>query len=77
MPDAQAAEDMEQYLLRSLGPIKPDPQFVGKLRTRLITPPNVVLEKRTNYAAALAIIGIGLFGGVLAVWLLKRLFSRS
>lgn len=67
--------EIENELLQSLNPVSPDPIFVTRLEERLKTPPRIVLE-RNSLLGAYLVIALGLFGGVLLVWLLQVIFSR-
>jgi hypothetical protein len=63
---------LEEQLRMSLNPINPDPEFVHRLRTRLVSRPNITVEQRPGVPVFI-IIACGLFSGALLVWLLRRL----
>lgn len=70
-PDSLAG--LEQQLQVSLHRVEPDPQFVRVLQRRLTDVPAVTLEK-SSHLWAMLIVGLGLFGGALLFWLLRRLW---
>jgi len=68
----QDFSDMEEQLQRSFQPVQPNPEFVNRLRTRLVASPRVILEPRFPWAALL-VIAVGLATGVYLVWLLQKI----
>ncbi len=68
---------LEQRLFSALNPVQVNPEFVDSLKVRLTSAPGVTVERRTDLAAAV-VIGLGLFTGVFAVWMLlmARYFFR-
>lgn len=62
---------LEKRLTDVLKPIKPNPEFVGRLKTTLGNKSAVVIE-RTTHTIAYLVIGAGLFSGALLMWLLRR-----
>ncbi|MDZ4158261.1 MAG: hypothetical protein U1B80_00600 [Anaerolineaceae bacterium] len=63
--------EIENTLQSVLNPVRPDPEFVRRLHTRLTTPAGVVLEKHPASRAFLtALIGFSI--GLLMLWLLQR-----
>lgn len=64
----------EHFLSDSLGEVKPDPEFVGQLRRRLAKQHEVELEYPRLFTAY-AVLGVGLFSGVLLFWILSQLFK--
>ncbi len=55
--------------------VKPREHYIDKLKQQLLTKPNIFLEKRPKSTAWILII-LGLFGGVIALWLAKK-FSKE
>lgn len=70
-----SAEAMESQLEAALGLLSPRPEFVQRLKTRLTSEPEVVIDEHRNQAAAFVIATIGLFSGAFLVWLVY--FIRS
>lgn len=66
---------MENYLQSSLGPVDPNPEFIKKLRLRLMEKPAISLEKR-SLQEIFVLLGAGLFLGVILAWLF-RLIRRG
>ncbi len=66
-----ALTDFEGTLQSILNPVRPDPEFVQRLRQRLTTPAAVVLERHPVSWAFLTLLG-GLALGVVLVWFLQR-----
>mgnify|MGYP007094539447 CR=1 FL=1 len=62
---------MENSLLFNLKPVQPDPEFIKKLRMRLIGSKNIYIEKQ-NYQLSFILLSVGLFIGALLVWLFRR-----
>ena len=67
--------DIENELLSSLSPVKPDPIFVTRLEQRLKTQPRIVLEKNSLLGAYL-VVAFGLFGGVVVVVAAEHLIQQ-
>ena len=65
-------ESLESQLLSSFSPVEPAPQFVYRLRERLLTPAEVTLENRRGILA-FVVISLGLASGVFLFWLLQFL----
>jgi len=63
---------IEQRLSHVFNPIKPDPDFVGRLRKRLVNPPLVTVETRSRPLWLVFILSAGLVCGVLLYWLFGR-----
>ncbi|NPV76988.1 MAG: hypothetical protein HPY59_11515 [Anaerolineae bacterium] len=63
---------IEQRLSNFLNPIKPDPDFVGRLQKRLVTPPLVTVETHSRPFWLMFILSAGLVCGVLLYWLFGR-----
>jgi hypothetical protein len=66
-------DPLEQELIFSLNPVRPNPEFVNRLGQRLKREPAMVLENR-NWLEAYLVVASGLFGGALLVWLLSLVF---
>jgi len=69
----QAYEDPDlENVLQSLLPvIMPSQEFVAKLQNRLQNPPAVILEKRNNQKAMLALV-FGLMSGLIILYLARH-----
>jgi hypothetical protein len=66
---------LENQLENMLRPVKPDPAFIRSLQGRLVSTPPTILEPRSG-AQAYALVGLGLFGGVLFFWILRQIFKN-
>jgi hypothetical protein len=62
---------LEGHLQTSLHPVAPDPEFIRKLRTRLVEPTPPILEKETGIMSLLVIL-FGLLSGIAVLFLGKR-----
>jgi hypothetical protein len=63
---------LEQQLQRSLRPVQPNPAFVNRLQTHLITPGPTLAQP--NYRGELGIaIAIGLAVGLSIMWIIRQL----
>jgi hypothetical protein len=62
---------MENSLFNNLKPVTPDPQFIQKLGSRLLGTKNMRIED-PNRSMAFVIMSLGLFLGVLLVWLFRK-----
>jgi hypothetical protein len=51
--------------------VTPNPEFIYRLRRRLITQPTVILEQKHG-AIAMLLVGFGLLAGALILWFLRR-----
>lgn len=73
MSNRQAYEDPDlENVLQSLLPvIMPSQEFVAKLQNRLQNPPAVILEKRNNQKAMLALV-FGLMSGLIILYLARH-----
>ena len=67
----ETLSDIEHHLNSTFSQVRPDPDFVYRLRNRLLTEPGVMLEERPKMAA-FAIVSLSLFFGVLLIWLFRR-----
>lgn len=47
-PTPEILERFETHLQNKLQPVPPDPVFVGRLRKRLLTSPDVILEPQAH-----------------------------
>ncbi len=73
MNDGDWLNGLEDRLKTSLRQVEPDPRFVSGLQRRLTTPPAITIERRSRLSALL-VVNLGLAGGVLVFWLLRRLW---
>jgi hypothetical protein len=62
---------LEGHLQTSLHPVAPNPEFIRKLRRRLVAPNPPVLEKEPHLLSLLVIV-FGLLSGVAVLMLGKR-----
>jgi hypothetical protein len=62
---------MENSLLSNLRPVQPNPDFIQNLGKRLLGSNNISIEGQNN-SIALVLISLGLFLGVLLVWLFRK-----
>jgi hypothetical protein len=69
-------QSIENYLNRVLPPVKPTPEFVNKLRFRLVSPSDVIVEQHRDYRVLLIMLLTSLLGGVAAI-IVWRLIKRS
>ena len=65
---------LEQKLASVLRPVRPDPEYVNRLRHSLGSVPTAVLERRPTADSALMVI-LGLVAGVTAFYLIRKLFD--
>ena len=70
-----SVSDLERSLENALSPVKPNPDFVHNLQSRLSSTPVVFLENRSAQKAYV-IVAFGLFSGVLIIWLFNRLKGK-
>jgi hypothetical protein len=63
--------DLEYALFASLNQVEPDPAFLTRVRSRIETPPTMVLEVRTFWEVYV-IVASGLFLGAILLWLVQR-----
>jgi hypothetical protein len=68
------ADPLEEELLFSLNPVRPNPEFINRLGQRLMREPATVLEKRP-FLGAYLVVASGLFGGVLLIWVLGFIYQ--
>ncbi len=67
---------LENELQRSLRPVQPNPEFVSKLHTRLVSPTSTVLERYSTQSLkgpALFLVGFGLALGFFVLWAIRQL----
>lgn len=72
----EAISNLEMLLQASLNPVRPNPDYVSKLKHRLVAPAVIILESPSAQKAYL-IVAVGLFVGIFIVWLAKLLGNRS
>lgn len=65
-------ESMLENRLSVLRPVNPNPEFVSHLRHKLTSRPRIYLERRRSPLIGL-VIGLGLFVGVLSIWLVRQI----
>jgi len=65
-------EDLEGQLRRSLRRVEPRQEFVGNLYDRLVTPPAMTVERRTNTAYGMLLAACSLLSGVILIWVLRQ-----
>lgn len=65
-------DNFEQELENSLAPINPNPEFVYRLRRRLLSEPTIILEQQKNTIMFL-VVSLGLFIGALLIWAMRKL----
>jgi|APLow6443716910_1056828.scaffolds.fasta_scaffold225616_1 hypothetical protein len=65
-------EKIEEKLGRSLIPIQPNNEFVNRLQKRLVPQKTIQIEKDSIRFAIVSTF-LGLFIGVLIVWILRRI----
>lgn len=70
-------EILENQLKQSLRPVKPDPEFIDHLHTRLKTPATTILEQRENTAAGLLVVAFSLLSGFILILLMRQFRSSS
>ena len=75
LPSEDHFNSLEEDLERSLRRVQPNPAFVNRLHTNLVTPATMVMEKQPSPANSLAIflVGMGLAVGLLLVWIIRQL----
>ena len=67
---------IESELKRSLRPVQPNPDFVNKLHSRLVSPTTTILERHSTQTLAtpiLFLVGFGLAVGLFLVWIIRQL----
>jgi hypothetical protein len=67
---------LENWLKQTLRPVQPDPVFIHRLQKRLTVATPTILEQRPGIQAYLY-IALGLFFGVLVVWVCRRVFAKG
>jgi hypothetical protein len=74
MSATEFPDSLENELLRSLRPVHPRSEFVDRLRNRLASPSNTILERTESPAASLALflVGLALAVGLLLVWIVRQ-----
>jgi hypothetical protein len=75
LPSEDHFNSLEEDLVRSLRRVQPNPEFVNRLHTNLVTPATMVMERKPSLANSLAIflVGMGLAVGLLLVWIIRQL----
>jgi len=70
-------ETLENQLKQTLRPVKPNPDFIDHLHTRLKTPSTTILERRENTAVGLLVVAFSLLSGFVLVWAMRQIRSIS
>ena len=65
-------EDLEKQLKISLRPVDPNPVFIEHLQNRLLTTPEISLERR-NTALSMLLVAMSMVFGLFLVWITHRL----
>ncbi|MHB8089856.1 MAG: hypothetical protein ACYDH2_16575 [Anaerolineaceae bacterium] len=63
---------LEEKLSSMLKPVMPNPLFMNNLKPRLVKTPAILIEK-SKRRMGIMVVGVGLFAGALAVWLISKL----
>lgn len=63
---------LEEKLSSMIRPVKPDPEFMSTLRTKLSRTPSILVES-SKKNIGLAIFGAGLFAGAFVFWIVSLL----
>lgn len=66
---------LEINLGHLLRPVDPDPDFLTHLRQRLEYPSDVSVERHSQTWTVLAVVTLGLGGGSLLLWVLRRIWK--
>jgi len=77
---AEQSAAIEDQLEAAFGPLSARPEFVQRLKSRLVSDPEIILEEYRGKAAVFVVVAMGLFSGALIVWLvfaLRSLLRRS
>jgi hypothetical protein len=61
---------IERYLNSSLKPVKPNPDYIGRLQKQLSTAKNVILEYRPQ-TMILSVLLTGIIAGALLLYLIR------
>jgi hypothetical protein len=72
---AEQSAAIEDQLEAAFGPLSARPEFVQRLKSRLVTDPEIILEEHRGKATVFVIVAMGLFSGALIVWLVFALRS--
>jgi len=62
---------IEDQLSQFLQPVKPDLNFVNTLKSKLVQMPSIVVES-TKKGSKFLLWLVGIFAGIIAIWLLGR-----
>jgi hypothetical protein len=75
LPSDDRINSLEEELGRSLRRVQPNPEFINRLHTNLVTPAAMVLERRRSpvYNLAVFMVGMGLAVGLLLIWIIRQL----
>jgi hypothetical protein len=66
--------NLEDELMFSLNPVEPRREFVARLKHQLITPSAVKIEPPSRITQLIPALA-GMMGGILIIWLVRRIFS--
>jgi hypothetical protein len=64
--------NLEKRLTEVLKPVRPNPEFVDTLKSKLTRTPAVILEKGKK-RIGLVIVGLGLITGTFVFWIYRKL----
>lgn len=64
--------NLEQKLKNMLKPVRPNPEFLNTLRSKLSHTPSILLES-SKKNIGLLVVGAGLFAGALTLWIIGRI----
>ena len=75
LPSEDRLNSLEEDLERSLRRVQPNPEFVNRLHTHLVTPTTMVMEKRRSpvYSLGVFLVGMGLLVGLFLIWIIRQL----
>ena len=71
-PSTNGMDDFEDQLEAALNPVVPNPEFIYRLRRRLVTEPTVILERRSR-SFSFVLFSVSLFIGALMIWIVRKL----
>ncbi len=72
--DPVEVKDLEFQLKASLRPVRPNPDFIDHLHTRLTSSPAMTVERR-NTALSMLLVALSLLSGVFLLWWMHRIRS--
>ncbi len=75
----QIFPELEKQLRGSFQKVQPREKFVDRLQVRLTVPPEVEIDRTPDYRTGgliFIVLALGLFGGGVLYWLLRRIFRN-